>query len=182
MKSSVEFPVFFKRKILYVSEGILGICAVFSCMLTLPFFFTEITGNRVGVIAADLYFLLMPGWLIVLCLIGAVFFGILYSISRIKQPAVLNASAGMLHIKGIGIDLSIPVQRIKKIYFNDLKNMFREPKGVMQIVVKQENGQHTFLMLADYGDIEKAMDMLGKIGTVEFAFYDDSMEAMGLDE
>lgn len=127
-----------------MTEGALTLLFIFMAILLLPFVFDLVMGHRLGEALFELYLSQMPGWLILLCIIGGVFSWLGYEVSRIKRPAVLTISQDILHFKGKQIDLVIPIERIKKIYFNDLKNVFREPKGVMQVGVKQKNGPILF--------------------------------------
>jgi hypothetical protein len=94
----------------------------------------------------------------------------------------LTISGDELFIKGKQIDLTIPFRNIKRVYFNDLKNLLGQPKEKMQIVIQQKTNKMTTFLLANYDDVEFAIDTLGKINDAEFAFFDRNMPTSHDDE
>ena len=99
----------------------------------------------------------------------------LYFAARLKKPALLTLGHDAIFIKGKQLDLTLPFKNIKRIYFNDLMNLQRQPKDKMQIVIQQKTNKTTTFLLTNYEDAELAVDTLGKITNAEFAFYDDNM-------
>ena len=102
--------------------------------------------------------------------------------ARLKKPAVLTLSDDSVFIKGKQLDLTIPFNNIKRIYFNDLMNLLRQPKDKMQIVIQQKSNKTTVFLLANYDDADLALDTISKINNAEFAFYDNSMATMHDDD
>ncbi len=113
-----------------------------------------------------------------IALIGLIIFIPIYFCARLKKPALLTLSDATILIKGKQLDLTIHFRNIKRVYFNDLKNLLQQPKDKMQIVIQQKSDKLTTFLLANYDDAELALDTFSKINNAEFSFYDDNMATM----
>jgi hypothetical protein len=127
----------------------------------------------------------VPEWLKKLS--GIAFLGLfivtpLYFVARLKKPAVLTLTDNSVVMKGKQLELTIPFEKIKRIYFNDLMNLLRQPKDKMQIVIQQKSDKTTVFLLANYDDADLALDTFSKINNAEFAFYENSMATMHSDD
>lgn len=185
MDTPKEFQILVRRKIPYISEGLWGIVGALFLILLLFYFFMLPVKNAPGEMATGYYILVIPEWLKTLsaiALLGIIIFMPLYFAARLKKPALLTLSDDAILIKGKQLDLTIPFKNIKRIYFNDLKNLLRQPKDKMQIIIQQKSDRLTTFLLANYDDAELALDTLGKINNAEFAFYDNNMATMHDDE
>ena len=178
MDTPIEFKILVRRKIPYISEGLWGIVGACFLILLLFYFFMLPTKNVSGEMATGYYILVIPEWLkrlSAIALLGIIIFMPLYFAARLKKPALLTLGHDAIFIKGKQLDLTLPFKNIKRIYFNDLMNLQRQPKDKMQIVIQQKTNKTTTFLLTNYEDAELAVDTLGKITNAEFAFYDDNM-------
>ena len=185
MDTPKEFQILVRRKIPYLSEGLWIVVFSLSLVMALFYFFMLPTKNASGEMATAYYILVVPEWLKKLSAVAS--FGLLivtslYFISRLKTPGVLIVSDNSIFIKGKQLDLTIPFSNIKRIYFNDLMNLLRQPKDKMQIVIQQKSNKTTVFFLANYDDADLAIDTFSKINNAEFAFYEDNMTTMHDDD
>ncbi len=128
--------------------------------------------------ATAYYILLIPDFFKKIsswAILGLIFVIPLYYAARLNEPALFTYDSDTIFLKGEKIDIAIPQKRIEKIYFNDLHNLLRQPKGKIQIVIKQKNKKLTSFILANYDDGEMFMDILGKMENIRLAFYDDNL-------
>jgi len=99
----------------------------------------------------------------------------IYYVARKYEPAILTLDSEMVLIKGQKIDIIIPKQRIKQIYFNELYDIRRRPKGQIQIVVKKKDKKLIALLLKNYDDADDAITLLSEMPNLKIAFYQDNM-------
>ena len=185
MDTPKEFKVLVRRKIPYITEGLWGIVGTLFLILLLFYFFMLPTKNASEEMATAYYILVIPEWLkrvSAIALVGIIIFMPLYFVARLKKPALLRLGDDAISIKGKELDLTIPFRNIKRIYFNDLKNLLRQPKDKMQIVIQQKSNKLTTFLLANYDDAELAVDTIGKITSADFAFYDTNMPTIHDDD
>lgn len=106
----------------------------------------------------------------------------LYYAARKYKPAILTLDSETVLIKGQEIDIIIPKQRIKQIYFNELYDIRRRPKGQIQIVVKKKDKKVIALLLKNYDDADDAITLLSEMPNLKIAFYQDNMVTDHSDE
>lgn len=131
-----------------------------------------------GEMQAAYYILVVPDALKALSSYS--FFGLLvvvplYYRARLHKPATLNFESDRLHITGMQIEIDIPIERVDKVFCNDLKNVFGEPKGRLQVVVRQKNRTLTTFRLKDYEQGGELIDKIGTLQGVTLAGYDKEM-------
>lgn len=131
-----------------------------------------------GEMQAAYYILVVPDALKILSSYS--FFGLLivvpfYYRARLHKPATLSFEVDRLYITGKNIEIDIPIIKIEKVFCNDLKNAFGEPKGKMQVVVQQKNRTLTTFRLKDYEQGGELIDTLGTLQDVTLAGYDKEM-------
>lgn len=185
MDTPKEFQILVRRKIPYVSEGLWIVVFGLSLIMVLFYLFMLPTKNAPDEMATAYYILVVPEWLKNLsafAFLGLLIVTPLYFMARLKKPAVLTLSDNFVFIKGKQLDLTIPFNNIKRIYFNDLMNWLRQPKDKMQIVIQQKNNKTTVFLLANYDDADLALDTFSKINNAEFAFFENNMATMHDDD
>ena len=89
---------------------------------------------------------------------------------RLKKNSFSNAS----HLPQSS-SREILQTRIAKIFCNDLKNAFGEPKGKLQVVIRQKGNKLTTFRLKDYEKGGELIDTLGTLEGVTLAGYDTEM-------
>lgn len=99
----------------------------------------------------------------------------LYYRARLHKPATLIFEGEELYITGEKIDIAIPKSKIDKVFCNDLKNAFGEPKERLQVVIRQKGNRPTTFRLKDYEKGGDLIDMLGTLEGVALAGYDKEM-------
>ncbi len=185
MENNIEFKIFLRRKIPYVSEGLYGLVIVFSLIILLFYILMLPTKNVSAEMATAYYLLVIPEWLktiVAISLIGLIIFFPFYYKARLNKPALLTIENETFSILGMDISLIIPFKNIKRIYFNDLQNLLNHSKEKLQIVVQQKNDTLITFLLANYEDADLAIDYLGKINNAEFAFFDKDLPTIHDDE
>ena len=185
MDNPKEFQILVRRKIPYLSEGLWIVVFGLFLIMALFYLFMLPTKNAPDEMATAYYILVVPEWLkklSAIAVLGLLIVTPLYFMARLKKPAVLTLSDDSVFIKGKQLDLTIPFNNIKRIYFNDLMNLLRQPKDKMQIVIQQKSNKTTVFLLANYDDADLALDTISKINNAEFAFYDNSMATMHDDD
>ena len=80
-----------------------------------------------------------------------------------------------LSISGKQLDINIPGKKVDKVFCNDLHNLFRKPKGILQFVIKQKRRKVTTFRLKHYDQGEEVLSALFSLGNMQFAFYEDDM-------
>ena len=108
------------------------------------------------------------------------FFGLLivvplYFRARLHKPAVLRFGDNNISITGRQINIDIPKTRIKKVYCNDLKNAFGEPKERLQVIIQQNAYTQTAFRLRIYEEGGELIDAFGELEGVKLAGYDKEM-------
>ena len=71
--------------------------------------------------------------------------------------------------------MNIPFRKIDKVYCNDLHNLFRKPKGILQFVIKQKNRKVTTFRLKHYDQCADILSNLNLKQNIPVAFYEDDM-------
>ncbi len=185
METPKEFRILVRRNIPYITQGLWRIVVVLFLIVFLFYLYMSPTKNTSNEMATVYYILVMPEWLkriSAYAFLGLIIFLPLYFVARVKKSALLIVSDETLFIKGKQLDLIIPFKSIKKIYFNDLKNLLRQSKEKLQVVIQQKSNKSTVFLLANYEEAEIVLDTLSEITNAEFAFYDDNMQTIQHDE
>lgn len=131
-----------------------------------------------GEIKTAYYILVIPEWFkklsaySIFCLI---ILGPLYYYARLHKSARLIFHTDHISIKGKKIDLTFPYRTIAKIFCNDLHNLLRKPKGILQFMIRQHGGTETTFRIKHYEQGEKFLSQLTALENTKFAFYNDEM-------
>ena len=136
------------------------------------------TRHASGEMATGYYILVVPDALKALSTYSGIGLFItvpLYNSARLHKPAILTFHNDHLSITGKQIDLNIPFRKIDKVFCNDLHNLFRQPKGILQFVLRQKNRQMTTFRLKQYDQGEEVLMELNASQNLPIAFYEDDM-------
>jgi hypothetical protein len=140
------------------------------------------TKNASEEMSTAYYILIVPEWLKELsfyALIGFLVLTPIYFRAKIYKNATLTFGLDQVLITGKAINKSLPFDSIKEVWSNDLKNLLRQPKNKLQIVVRQKNGKETTFLLKDYDCSDDFMETtIDTLKGVKFSFYDN--EAVGM--
>lgn len=178
MQADNSFEVVLSKKIPYLSAflfSIIVICLIALVLFSLTFSPTKYQSDEMKV---AYYILVIPDWLktvSAIAFIGLIITAPVYFSARLHNVALLTITDKEICIKSKQINIEISTSSVAKIYFNDLKNLLRQPKNKLQIVIQQKNKTTTSFLLKNYDDSETALAALSKITNAEFAFYDDKM-------
>lgn len=129
-------------------------------------------------IATAYYILVVPAWVKTASVysgLGLLIITPLYYYARLHKPARLVVHQGHLSITGKQVELNIPFRKIDKVFCNDLHNMLRRPKGILQFVIKQKRRKETTFRLRHYHQGEEVLSALSKLENVGIAFYEEEM-------
>lgn len=180
MDTPKQFEILIRRKMPFVSSFLYGLMIF---LLTFLFMFyvvmyPAIHSKSSAEMQTAYYLLVVPDALKTLSSYS--FFGLLlvvplYYRARLHKPATLSFEGERLYITGKNIEIDIPITRVDKVFCNDLKNAFGEPKGKLQVVIRQKNRKLTTFRLKDY---EQGGDLIGALSTlhsVSLVGYDKEM-------
>lgn len=173
-----EYNIKIKRNFPYLTKFFMWSMVFSLLILCIGYFLMTPTEYASTEMATAYYMLVIPD--IIKSILGIAVIGflvsvLLYHYSKLTKKAILIVSEKSLFIKGDKIDFEIPFKKIRKIHFNDLTDIFRNPKFQTEIVINQMNKKHTVIRLANYEDSEAALLDLSKIRNVQFLFHDKSM-------
>ncbi len=177
-KKENQFNISIRRNFPYLTKFFFWTMIFFFAIVWLGYFMMLPTKHSSDEMATAYFILVIPD--IAKCILGAstiglIFSTLLYHFSKLTKKALLIFSDKSLLIKGDKIDTEIPFKKIRKIHFNDLTDIFHNPKFQTEIVINQMNKKHTVIRLTDYNDSERALQELSKIRNVQFLFHDKSM-------
>ena len=173
-----EFEILIRRKIPYVSSILFGIAFCFFAVLFILYLIMLPTRNASGEMATAYYILAVPEWLKTISaysLLGLLIITPIYYSARLHKPAKLMVHLDYLSISGKQLDINIPGKKVDKVFCNDLHNLFRKPKGILQFVIKQKRRKVTTFRLKHYDQGEEVLSALFSLGNMQFAFYEDDM-------
>ena len=185
MDTHKEFEILIRRRIPYVSSTLFGIVFFFFAVLFILYLIMLPTKYASGEMATAYYILVVPEWLKKISAYSALGLLIttqLYYFARLHTPAKLVVHQDYLSITGRQVDLNIPVRKIDKVFCNDLHNLFRKPKGILQFVIKQKRRKVTTFRLKHYDQGEEVLGVLSSSGNIQFAFYENNMIGVHHDE
>jgi len=131
------------------------------------------------------YILVIPEWfksLSAYSIFGLIILGPLYYYARLHRSAKLKFYEDRISIKGERIDLTFFYRTINKIFCNDLHNLLRKPKGILQFVIRQHGGTETTFRIKHYEQGEEILSKLTALEDTRFAFYNDEMSGEHHDE
>lgn len=185
MEPSKEFEILIRRRIPYVSSLLWGI--VFSLLIVLFILYLIMLPTKYASLemSTAYYILIVPEWLKILSTysgFGLLIITPLYYYVRLHKPAILSFHQDHLSIAGKQIDLSIPFKKIDKVFCNDLHNLFRQPRGILQFVIRQKSDNVITFRLKHYMQGEEVLTSLSKLESDRLAFYTDDMIAQHDDE
>jgi hypothetical protein len=180
MDTSKEFEVLIRRKMPFVSTFLYGTMIFFLAFLFMLYvvMYPEIHSKSSSEMQAAYYILVVPDALKRLSsysFIGLLVVVPLYYRARLHKPAILRFDGNNLFIRGQEISVEIPKSRIKKVYCNDLKNAFGEPKEKLQVVIEQHAFKKTTFRLKNYEEGGELIDTFGALDNVVLAGYDREM-------
>ena len=119
-----------------------------------------------GEMATAYYILVVPEWLKTSSAyagLGLLIVTPLYYSARLHKPAKLVVHGNHLSITGKQVELNIPFRKIDKVFCNDLHNLLRKPKGVLQFVIKQKRRKVTTFRLRYYDQGEEVVRTLSRL-------------------
>lgn len=180
MDTPKEFEILIRRKMPFVSGFLYGTIIFFFTFLFMLYvvMYPAIHSKSSPEMQTAYYILVVPDALKTLSsysFIGLLIVVPLYYRARLHKPAILRFDETSLHINGKNMSLDIPKQRIRKVYCNDLKNAFGEPKKKLQVVIQQNAYKNTTFRLKDYEQGGELIDALGTLEKVELAGYEKEM-------
>ena len=178
MDSHKQFEILIRQKIPYVSSLLFGIAFCFSAVLFILYLIMLPTRYASGEMTAAYYILVVPDWLKTISTysgLGLLVLIPIYYKARLHKPAVLEFHHEHLTARGKQINLSIPYRKIRKIFFNDVHNLLRKPKGILQLVIQQKGHKEMTFRLKHYEQGEQVVEELSKLENIQFAFYEDNM-------
>ena len=179
MDNPKQFNIKIKQNFPFLSKGLFWTMAILLGILFIGYLIMTPAKNASDEIATAYYILVVPNFLKTLfgyAALGLLITVPLYYFTKLTHSAVLTIDNSCLHIKGKNFGIEIPFKKIRKIYFNDLKDLLRRPKYKTEIVINQKNRKHTVFTLTNYDDSEIVLVELAKIPNVDFSFYDTSMQ------
>ncbi len=176
-----SFPIFIRRKIPYITSGILFTIIIFSALAFILYAFLLPARNASAELSSAYYTTIIPEWvknvsgigLIGLCLTVP-----LYYVAKSNQQADLIIAENYFRISGKRFELNIYTSNVKRIYFNELKNNLGKPTHKIQLVIQQMNNTSTSLILINYNDADYVLKCLSKFKNIEFDFFDRDMNAL----
>jgi hypothetical protein len=185
MDKPQEFEILIRRRIPYVSSTLFGMCFLFFAVLFVLDVIMLPTKNASQEMATAYYILVVPEWLKTASAysgLGLLIVAPLYYSARLHKPAKLIIHQDHLLIVGKQIDLNIPARKIDKVFCNDLHNLFRRSKGILQFVLKQKRRKVTTFRLKHYDQGEEVLSQLINLENIQFAFYVHDMIGNHQDE
>lgn len=164
----------------FVSSILYGIMIFFFAFLFLLYvvMYPAIHSQSSSEMQTAYYILVVPDALKTLSsysFIGLIVVVPLYYRARLHKPAILRFNENSLSVTGEKISIDILKRHIRKVYFNDLKNAFGEPKEKIQVVIQQNSYKNTTFRLKHYEQGGELIDALGSLDNVVFAGYEKEM-------
>lgn len=178
MDTHKEFEILIRRRIPYISGLLFGVTFSFFSVLFILYLIMLPTRHASGEMATAYYILVVPEWLKTSSAyagLGLLIITPLYYSARLHKPAMLIVQQDHILIAGKQLELNIPFRKIDKVFCNDLHNLVRKPKGILQFVIKQKRRKVTTFRLKHYDQGEEVLSTLSRLENVEFAFYEDNM-------
>ena len=153
MDSPNKFEILIRRKIPFLSSFLFQLILLFSLILFVLYLIMIPASNSPGEIKTVYFILVVPDWLKVLsvcCGFGLIILIPLYYHARLHKSANLTFHKDHFAIAGKQINRVFPYTFIKKVFCNDLHNMFRKPKGILQFVIREKKGKETTFRMKRY--------------------------------
>lgn len=180
METTTEFEIFIRRKMPFVSSFLYWTMIFFFAFLFVLYvvMYPAIRSQSSSEMQAAYYILVVPVALKTLSsysFIGLLIVVPLYYRARLHKSAILRFNESSLYIIGKKISIDIPKRRITKVYLNDLKNSFGEPKEKLQVVIQQNSYKNTTFRLKDYEQGGELIEALSTLENVELAGYEKEM-------
>jgi hypothetical protein len=173
-----QFEIAIRRRIPLVSNLIYAVLIFFLAILFILYLVMIPAKNTPGEMATAYYILVVPEPLKVLSIYSG--FGLLivvplYFSARLHKPATLSFHPNHLLIEGKKIDLNIPIKKIDQVFCNDLYNLFRKPKYILQFAIRQKNRVTTTFRLKHYEEGYQILKELNELQNIKISFYEDDM-------
>lgn len=178
MDTTKEFEILIRRRIPYISSLLFGIAFSFFAVLFILYLIMLPTRHASGEMATAYYILVVPEWLKIISAysgLGLLIVTPLYYKARLHKPAILKFHQDHLTITGKQIDFNIPFRKVDRVFCNDLHNLLRKPKGILQFVIRQKRRIVTTFRLRHYEEGEAVLSAFSQAGNIQFAFYEDDM-------
>ena len=178
MDAARKFEISVRQRLPYVTSSVLLIGGLCLAILFIFYLIMLPTSHASAEISTAYYILVVPGWLKTVCIyarIGFIIAALSYYSLRSHTPAELIVYESHILIRGEKIDLHIPAKTIDKIYGNDLQTILRQPKGILQFVIKQKRRKTTTVRLERYDQGDEVLGVSSRFTNVPFAFYEDNM-------
>lgn len=171
----VKFEVSIRRQIPIITNLLFWIIAILVLILCVFYFVMSPTDKQSDEMATAYFFFVIPdilkkifGW----AFLGLIVFIPLYYIARLKLPALFYSADQNLYLTAKNIHKQVSYSQISKIYFNDLHDFSNRPKGIVQIIIREKNGNTTSFRLKNYEDGDAIMKILTEIPNIEVSFFD----------
>jgi hypothetical protein len=98
----------------------------------------------------------------------------IYEISKSHQTALLIMDGSTFRLSGAGMDKTIPIDSIRKIMLNDVRQGLRRKEAV-EVAIKQSYNRTTSFLLKHFVQAEELVQTLSIYENIEFAFNEYSM-------
>ena len=154
----------------------MGIMGTFCTFLFLLYLIMIPSDHTSGEMKVAYYILVVPEWLKLASAYSFIGFLLLlpiYSMSKTHQAALLVIDENTFQISGAQMDKTIHVDSIRKIMINDVRRIFRKPKEVIEVVIKQGPSRTTSFLLRHHEQAEELIEVLSNYQNIEFVFYND---------
>jgi hypothetical protein len=180
MEPVKEFEILVRKRIPFISHFLYVVVIFLLTFLFLLYLvmLPAIYSNSSQEMATAYYIMVVPDVLKTLSsysFLGLVIIVPLYYRARLHKSAILLFGNNNLVITGQKINISIPRSRIRKVYCNDLKNVFGEPKRKLQVIVQQGAYTKTVFRLKNYEEGGDLIDSFGTLDGVVLTGYDTEM-------
>ncbi|MEI6948176.1 hypothetical protein V9K67_13350 [Paraflavisolibacter sp. H34] len=180
MNAQKEFDIFIRQKVPFLSRFLYSLTLLFFAFLFLLYLVMLPAKNASGEMATAYYILVVPEALKRLSAysgIGLLLVLPLYYYARLQKPATLTIQNDLISITGKGVGRTIPIRKMDRIYFNDVKTVFGKPKGILQMVIRQKRRKLTTFRLRHYDQSAALLEACSTFEKITFAFYDKEMMA-----
>lgn len=185
MDTPKQFDILIRRRIPLLSSFIYGLLIFFFAILFILYLIMLPTNHSSGEMKTAYFILVVPDTLKSLSaysFLGLLIIVPLYNSARLHKPAILTFHEDHITIAGKKIDFNIPYKKVDKVYCNDLHNLFRKPKGILQFVLRQKNRKVTTFRLKHYEQGEEVLSSLAIKQKFTIAFYEHDMVGNHHDE
>jgi hypothetical protein len=173
-----QFEIAIRRRIPFVSNLIYAVLIFALAILFILYLVMLPAKYTSGEMATAYYILVVPEPLKILSTYSG--FGLLvlvplYFSARLHKPATLTFHQDHLLIEGKKLSISISTSKIDQVFCNDLHNLFRKQKFILQFVIRQKKRVVTTFRLKHYEEGEQLVRELSELHNIKISFYEDDM-------